>query len=171
MSESRAALRVRIWAQTGRHAGTTPLYHPAGCQRPWFLPPSATEGESLLLSCWKSFPPPGKHRAWHTSTFQHGNPGAAITEVQPSPGGVEPELRLLLLGAGWTGPQGHFHVSLWAQTGARQAPLMHVMEEGRGSPQDTQKAEHPIGHQGTQHPDPKPDGCLLAPRRLLAPTV
>lgn len=48
---------------------------------------------------------------------------------------------------------------------------MHVMEEGRGSPQDTQQAEHPSGHQGTQHPDPEPDGRLLAPRGLLAPAV
>lgn len=113
-------------------------------------------------SCWQgqiSAPPPLQElpsvpeSTSHTSTFQQGNPGAAVAEVQPSPGGVEPELCLLLLGAGWTGPQGHLRVSLWAWRGARQAPLrahdggavrlIHVPMEGwtsRSHPDD--------GHQG-----------------------
>lgn len=77
--------------------------------------PKCRQGESLAL---EELPLPhrmGAHSTRLIITFQHGDPGTAIAEVQPSPGGVEPELCLLLLGAGRTGPQGHLHVGSWAQ--------------------------------------------------------
>lgn len=94
-------------------------------------------------------PPTIPESTLHTSTFQHGNPGAAVAEVQPSPGGVEPELRLLLLGAGWTGPQGHLRVGLWARRGARQAPLS--AQDWRSS--QARPCAHREGWMSRSHPD------------------
>lgn len=122
------------------------------CCLTWFLPQTAAKGKSLLLLCCKSLPPPP--RAHYTSTFQHGNPGAAIAEVESSPGGIEPELCLLLLAAGWTGPQGHLRVGLWARRGARRVPLRaHNGGAVRLIPMPTEgwtSQSHPDdGHQGT----------------------
>lgn len=98
-----------------------------------------TSASPLLLE-----PPSTPTNVLHTSTFQHGNPGAAIAEVQPSLGGIEPELRLLLLAAGWTGPQGHFRVGLWAQRGSRKTPLStHDGRAVRLSPTPTGRVAHP----------------------------
>lgn len=96
--------------------GDTPAPHSAADSHP------QRENLSSCSAARVSFPPWGCQKL-PSNTFQHGDPGAAIAQVQPSAGGVEPELSLLLLGAAWPGPQGHLHVSLWAWRGERQEPL------------------------------------------------
>lgn len=99
----------------------------------------------------------------HPSTFQHGHPGAAVAEVEPSPGGVEPQLRLLPLGAGGTGPQGHLRVALWARRGART----HGGGAVRPIPVHTVRAGHPgpilmTGNRGHSKPAPSQGGAIWA---------
>lgn len=77
VSESRAALRVRIWAQTGRHAGTTPLYHPAGCQHPWFLVPVPLRVNLCSSRAGRASPFP--------ASIMHSTPVPSSMEIQVLP--------------------------------------------------------------------------------------